>query len=133
MKGDRKVAQLLFDSLKAAKTEKEEQAVLSSFIAVLKKTHTESRGAKIIAALQALLEQSEKVLRPIVTSATELSDKQVKELTAKLQALHAGSTIHLDQRVDPTVLGGMSVRIDDMLYDATLKKTLHTLTTTLTQ
>jgi F-type H+-transporting ATPase subunit delta len=133
MQEDRKVAKLLYTSLKAAKSEAEEQAVIASFMTVLKKTHTESRGAKIIELLETMLEQSENVLRPIVTTATPLTQRQSQALIEKLKKQYNASAVHLHQKVDPTVIGGISIKIDDMLYDATLKNTLHTLHNTLTQ
>jgi F-type H+-transporting ATPase subunit delta len=133
MKDGSKIAHLLFDSLKKATTDAEEQAVMDAFIATLKRTHTESQGAKIIADLEVLLQKSDNVLRPIVTTATAMTSAQCESLIAQLKQQHGASEVQLDQRIDPTVLGGLSVKIDDMLYDATLKKKLHTLTNTLTQ
>ncbi|MEO5645900.1 MAG: F0F1 ATP synthase subunit delta [Candidatus Paceibacterota bacterium] len=126
-------AQLLFTAIKNAKNEAEEKAVIDAFIAVLQRTHAVSRGPGIIAALEKMLDKDAGILRPIITTATALTEEQATVLAEKIQLEHKATAVHLDQRIDTSVLGGMSIRIDDMLYDATLKKKLLTLTNTLKQ
>jgi F-type H+-transporting ATPase subunit delta len=127
-------AQMLFASLQEAKAKgDDEQKVIDAFMTVLKRTGTLSRGTAIIAELTQMLEQSENILRPVVTSADPLTQEQVQALTAQLQKKYEGSIIEIDQRIDPTVLGGVSIRVGDMLYDDTLKNKLLTLKNTLTQ
>lgn len=58
-----------------------------------------------------------------VTSAAQLSTEAVKELTAKLAASIAAEPI-LEATVDPSLLGGLVVRIGDTVYDGSLRTRL---------
>jgi F-type H+-transporting ATPase subunit delta len=58
-----------------------------------------------------------------VRSATPLTADATKELTAKLQAAIAAEPI-LEATVDPSLLGGMIVRIGDTVYDGSLRTRL---------
>lgn len=61
-----------------------------------------------------------------VTSAEPLSAEATKELTAKLAASIAAEPI-LEQAVDPSLLGGLVVRIGDTVYDGSLRTRLSQL------
>lgn len=54
-----------------------------------------------------------------VVSAVPLSDRQKQRLGASLAALY-GREVHLNLDVDPTVLGGISVRIGDEVINGTI-------------
>ncbi|MEU8524584.1 MULTISPECIES: F0F1 ATP synthase subunit delta [Streptomyces] len=55
----------------------------------------------------------------VVTSAVPLSDQQKQRLGAVLAKLY-GRQMHLNLDVDPTVLGGISVRVGDEVIDGTI-------------
>ncbi|GLF94687.1 F0F1 ATP synthase subunit delta [Streptomyces yaizuensis] len=59
----------------------------------------------------------------IVTSAVPLSDQQKQRLGAALAALY-GRQMHLNLDVDPTVVGGISVRVGDELINGTVAERL---------
>lgn len=54
-----------------------------------------------------------------VTSAYPLSPEQEREIAAKFGAL-TGKQVHVESVVDSSLLGGVRVRIGDMLYDGSL-------------
>lgn len=54
-----------------------------------------------------------------VTSAVPLGEGQVKALQEKLEKV-SGRKVLLTQKVDPKVLGGLSVELDGKLYDGTV-------------
>ncbi|MER6911722.1 F0F1 ATP synthase subunit delta [Streptomyces sp. NPDC000594] len=58
-----------------------------------------------------------------VTSAVPLSDQQKQRLGAALASLY-GRAMHLNLDVDPTVLGGISVRVGDELINGTVVERL---------
>ncbi len=128
-----KIAHILFDAIKQAKNEAAAKKVVKDFVAVLKRSGAVKRGPAVIALTEKLLEQEENIIRPIITSATALSKKQLDDLSKQLQKQYRSTAVHFDQKIDPSVLGGVSVKVNDMLYDATLKKKLLTLTNTLKQ
>ena len=81
-------------------------------------------GRSFAAALTRLVELvAERRHRSIayVTVAAPLSDDEEQRLGAKLSELY-GREVSLKTTVDPTILGGIRVRIGDDLYDASLEK-----------
>ena len=59
-----------------------------------------------------------------ITSAVELTEEQKKALTEKLEKAN-GKTVVPVYRVDPSVLGGILVKVDGRVYDGTLKSRLR--------
>lgn len=55
----------------------------------------------------------------IVKTPFALSESGSKEVAAKFSKI-TGKTIHVQNVVDPSIIGGMEVRIGDRLYDGTL-------------
>jgi F-type H+-transporting ATPase subunit delta len=61
-----------------------------------------------------------------VTSAFPLNDDQLAALKANLQA-RGGSDVAIDARVDPSILGGIVVRLGSRMIDASIKTKLNNL------
>jgi F-type H+-transporting ATPase subunit delta len=61
-----------------------------------------------------------------VTSAHALSAAQVKAIAAKLKA-RVGRDVAVNSKIDPTILGGLTVRIGSTLIDSSIKTRLNTL------
>ncbi len=64
--------------------------------------------------------------RPRVTSAAPLEPAEVKALIARLEQM-TGGQVELDQEVDPSLLGGLVVRIGDRLIDGSVRGRLERL------
>jgi F-type H+-transporting ATPase subunit delta len=80
----------------------------------------------IITSFQALSAAYRGVVSAQVTTAVELTAAQSKGLQAALrQAL--GKDPEIETRVDPSILGGVKVRVGSRLYDASLKSKLDSL------
>lgn len=62
-----------------------------------------------------------------VTSARELGDATVKEITAFLKKNRSAKTVYLRESVDPTVLGGVRINLPGHELDATLRRKLTAL------
>ncbi len=62
----------------------------------------------------------------VVTSAVPLKDDSFDQLKKRLESL-TGKKILLKQKVDPDVLGGIKVELEDRLYDGTVKGRLKEL------
>ncbi|MFC7537536.1 F0F1 ATP synthase subunit delta [Sphingomonas sp. GCM10030256] len=63
-----------------------------------------------------------------VTSARPLDDEQVAALKAQLRT-RVGRDVTLDARVDPSILGGIVVRLGSQMIDASIRTKLNTLAT----
>lgn len=61
-----------------------------------------------------------------VTSAHALSAAQMKALSAKLKA-RVGSDVAIQTKVDPSILGGLTVKIGSQMIDNSIKTRLNTL------
>ena len=61
-----------------------------------------------------------------VTSAHPLNDSQIAELKAKLRT-RVGRDVTLNTAVDPTLLGGLVVRLGSQMIDASIRTKLNTL------
>jgi F-type H+-transporting ATPase subunit delta len=59
----------------------------------------------------------------VVRTAVELSDQQKTRLSAALSAQY-GRDVHLNIEVDPSVLGGMSIRVGEEEIDGTIVRRL---------
>lgn len=63
-----------------------------------------------------------------VTSAVELSDAQKAAVEKKLLATTRYNTFEMDYKVDPSILGGLIIRIEDRVVDSSLKTQLDKMT-----
>ncbi len=59
----------------------------------------------------------------VIRSATELTDAEKTRLTAALSR-RMGKEISPEYRVEPELIGGLSVEVDGVLYDGTLRRRL---------
>lgn len=64
------------------------------------------------------------VLHAEVTSAVQLSDNFYSRLQRELERM-TGQKIMLDRRVDASIVGGVAVRVGDMVIDGSLRASLY--------
>ncbi len=79
-----------------------------------------------IAGFQALVAKSRGEITAEVTSAEKLSAKQLTDLKAALKA-SMGSDVVLAAKVDPSLLGGLIVKVGSRMMDNSLKTKLQNL------
>jgi F-type H+-transporting ATPase subunit delta len=81
---------------------------------------------QVAQAFGALLAERRGQQMAVVTSAHALSDTQRAQIAARLtEAGYSG--VRLSERVDPSILGGLIVRIGSRLYDNSIKSKLQRL------
>ncbi|MGC4106938.1 MAG: F0F1 ATP synthase subunit delta [Thermomicrobiales bacterium] len=81
---------------------------------------------QIVAAFASLVAEKRGVVVAQVESAHPLSDVQEQQLRARL--IEAGfGNVNIVKRVDPSLLGGLVVKVGARLYDSSLKSRLHRL------
>jgi F-type H+-transporting ATPase subunit delta len=78
----------------------------------------------VIAEYEALLEAFQGIQRAEVVSAVPLNADESKRLHAELERM-TKKTIQLTAKVDPSVVGGVYVRIGDRIIDRTVKSLLE--------
>ncbi len=68
-----------------------------------------------------------------VTVPMELSDEKKKQVEAKLLETTEYESLEISYEIDPSLIGGMKIRIGDRVVDSSVKTKLNDLTHTLSQ
>jgi F-type H+-transporting ATPase subunit delta len=80
---------------------------------------------EMIADYRKLYDASRGVTRAEVTSATALTDANVASLKDSLRAASGGREVDLDMKVDPSIIGGLIVKLGSRMIDGSLKTKLN--------
>ena len=78
-----------------------------------------------------LLRRERGVVRAEVRSALPLEEPEREAISERLRAL-TGDAVEINELVDPSLIGGIAVRIGDRLYDASVRSRLERLRARLT-
>lgn len=81
---------------------------------------------EVVRAFQAELARRRGEATAEVVSAIELSDKQSERLADALKAM-AGAKISVNVKVDPSILGGLVIRVGSTMIDSSLRTKLQRL------
>jgi F-type H+-transporting ATPase subunit delta len=98
----------------------------AKFLGLLAQNRRTAALADIIAAFRRLAAERRGVVSAEVTTAIPLSDAQTASLRSALR-LALGKDPEIEAKVDPSILGGIKVRVASRLYDASLKSRLESL------
>lgn len=102
--------------------------ITKSFIRIVTDKGRESALPEIGAAFMEIFRTERNISTVVVTSAAPLEASAIERIKAKLTAEGlASSNIELEERIDPTLIGGFVVQVGDRLYDASVKSQLATL------
>lgn len=99
-----------------------------SFLRLLARNRRLFAVADTIKAYRAIAARARGEESADVTSAVALGDAQLADLKAAITA-SVGRTVRLTTRVDPTILGGLVVRIGSRLIDSSIRTKLNSLKT----
>jgi F-type H+-transporting ATPase subunit delta len=80
----------------------------------------------VAAEYRRLLNRERGIVEAVATSALALNAKEIKALNAKLAKM-TGRIVDLRVEVDPELIGGLTVRVGDTLYDASVRGRLERL------
>ena len=81
---------------------------------------------RVAAEFRRLDDQRQGITHATATSAIELTPDEIRELTARLEE-STGGRIALDVDVDPSLLGGLVVRVGDRMIDGSVRGRLERL------
>ncbi len=76
---------------------------------------------------QMLLRQKRNIALAEVTSAIPLNDSQKEQLRQKLLALTSAKDVELELSVDPSLIGGVAIKIGSQIVDASIRGQLRRL------
>jgi F-type H+-transporting ATPase subunit delta len=99
---------------------------LLNFLELLAERHRMPALFRIRRAFDSMWAEENKLLPVIVTSAVELDDELVNSIGERIEE-QTGRRVELSSNVDPDVLGGLQVRVGNMVLDATVRNRLEQL------
>ena len=99
--------------------------VYNLVVLVLRRRRLES-VANISREFRRLYNKREGITEAVATSAAPLDDAEIKALRSKLEQM-TGGTVQLTFNVDPQLLGGVQVRLGDLLIDGSVRGRLERL------
>ncbi len=79
-----------------------------------------------IEEFEKLYDRNMNICHALVTCAVELTDAEKDKLKSTLEA-KTGKNLKLEYRTDPALMGGMTVEMDGIIIDGSLKHRLHTI------
>jgi F-type H+-transporting ATPase subunit delta len=80
----------------------------------------------VAAAFRSLYEQRKGIVRATVISAAPLDKAEQSAISERLGKM-VGGTLEIEQQVDPTILGGVIVRLGDRMIDGSVRGRLERL------
>ena len=99
---------------------------LLNFLELLSERHRMPVLFRIRRIFDDLWAEENKLLSVTVTSATELDQSLVDDIGKRIEE-QTGRQVELSSSVDPDVLGGLRVRVGNMVLDATVRNRLEQL------
>jgi F-type H+-transporting ATPase subunit delta len=94
------------------------------FLQVLGQNERLDHLRQIVALFAVMADQEMGIVNAQITSPHPLDASAVQDLTEKL-AQAAGRAVRIDVRTDPDLLGGLTTRIGDVVYDGSLRHQLE--------
>jgi len=88
-------------------------------------------GPSIASFLRELVDEERGVLRAVVTTAVELDDARREQVRQRIIQSSGRQQVEIETRVDPSIIGGIVIRIGDQLVDGSTRSRLHQLRSSL--
>ena len=96
------------------------------FLELLAERHRMPALMRIRRAFDELYAEERKLLPVTLTSAVELDKSTVKEIGKKIEE-QTGRRVELASKVDPDVIGGLVMRVGNVILDASIRARLERL------
>jgi F-type H+-transporting ATPase subunit delta len=112
------------DGVKRIVSDADERLV--NFLELLAERHRMPALFRIRRTFDAMWAEENKLLPVTVTSAVDLDESLVNDIGKRIEE-QTGRQVELSSKVDPGVLGGLQVRVGNMVLDATVRNRLEQL------
>jgi F-type H+-transporting ATPase subunit delta len=99
---------------------------LVNFLQLLAERHRMPLLSRVRRQFETMWAEENRLLPVSVTSAVELDESLVEDLGRRIQE-QTGRRVELSSSVDPEVLGGLVVRVGNMVLDASVRNRLEQL------
>jgi F-type H+-transporting ATPase subunit delta len=96
------------------------------FLELLAERHRMPAIFRIRKDFEELYAEERKLLPVTITSAVELDDDTVAEIARKIEE-QTGRTVQLTRKVDPNVIGGLVMRVGNIVMDGSIRARLERL------
>ncbi|MQC17044.1 MAG: ATP synthase F1 subunit delta [Chloroflexi bacterium] len=90
-----------------------------------------SLGPSIASFLREIADEERGILRAVVTTAIELDDERREQVRQRIIQSSGRQQVEIETRVDPSILGGIVIRIGDQMVDGSTRSRLHQLRSSL--
>lgn len=101
--------------------------ITGSFMGILVRKGREAMLPHVAEAFSELYKLNKGIVTAHVTSATPLNDSARARAMAMAERQHPGKTIELVEKVDASLIGGVTIRIGDEQYDGSVSRRLSDL------
>ncbi len=122
----KQLAGALFD-LTDGKDDAVEKKDLKAFAAYLNKKGMLSKADEIIEEYRKLHNAKHHIVEATVTLTERLPEKTRLHLREALKKRYKAREVHILEKVDQRIIGGLKIRIGDEVYDSTIQRSLKQL------
>jgi len=127
------VAELLIEITDGDLQEKEGGNKIGAFVPLLAQKRLLGKEKQIIKEYRKQYNKKYGIVEATITLAKPLSAELQTELSQALKIKHDAKEVILLEKIDPTIIGGMRIQVEDMVYDTSIKNTLHQLETSISE
>jgi F-type H+-transporting ATPase subunit delta len=119
-------AEVLLD-MTEGKTAEEGKLATKQFAEYLLKKGKLSKASGIMEEYQKLYNKKHNIVEATVTLISRLSEKTKTELLETLKKKYNASEVHLTEKVDQRLIGGIKIQVGDEVYDSSIQNSLKQL------
>ena len=101
------------------------KGLAANFLRVLTTNRRLFAARDVIRGFRALVAKHRGEITAQVTVAEKLSDKNLEALKDALKSKTAGKNIDLDVKIDPSIIGGLIVKVGSQMIDSSLRTKLN--------
>ncbi len=123
---------LLLFELTDGKSEEDQKKALKEFVPLVAKKRMMGKMQDIITEYRAIYNKAHNIVEATVTLTERLDEKTRLKLREALKKKYKAREVHMLEKVDARLLGGLKVRIGDTVHDTSLLRTLNQLQAKLT-
>jgi F-type H+-transporting ATPase subunit delta len=122
---------LLYD-LTDGRTEEEQKKALKEFVSLVAKKRMMGKMRDIITEYRVIYNKAHNIIEATITLTSRLDENTRLKLRESLKKKYKAREVHMLEKVDARLLGGMKVKIGDTVHDTSLLRTLNQLQAKLT-